>query len=49
VGGGRDYGRVEIGSDGVRGTVCDWDWDKNSADVVCRQINPFYTQGEVYV
>ena len=38
-GGAPNQGRVEINVGGVWGTVCDYGWDINDAQVVCRMLN----------
>ena len=38
-GGAPNQGRVEINVGGVWGTVCDYWWDINDAQVVCRMLN----------
>ncbi|KAK3097126.1 hypothetical protein FSP39_006614 [Pinctada imbricata] len=36
---GKDYyGLVEVSYDGVNGTICDYDWTKYDARVLCRQL-----------
>lgn len=38
--GPKDYfGTVEVVKDGQVGTVCDYDWTKNDARVLCRELN----------
>ena len=38
-GGAPNQGRVEINVGGVWGTLCDYGWDINDAQVVCRMLN----------
>ena len=45
VGGANDKeGRIEVVRNGVRGTVCDDDWDQFDAAVVCRMLEIEYVQ-----
>ncbi|VDI52977.1 deleted in malignant brain tumors 1 protein [Mytilus galloprovincialis] len=46
VDGKKHYGRVEISYDGVSGTVCDYDWSKYDARVLCQQLG--YPDGTAY-
>ena len=38
VGGGAHDGRVEVIKDGVRGTVCNDEWDLTESHVVCKML-----------
>ena len=40
------YGRVEIEYDGIRGTVCDYEWSTYDARVLCRELG--FPDGEAY-
>ena len=42
--GGDSYGRVEVAVDGEWGTICDMDWDRKEAKILCRQFG--YVDGE---
>jgi len=46
VGGKKHYGRVQIVYDGVSGTICDYDWSKYDARVLCRQLG--FPDGTAY-
>jgi hypothetical protein len=41
-GNGSFSGRVEIKVDGVWGTICDYNFDMNDAEVICRTLNLTY-------
>ncbi|XP_021368435.1 deleted in malignant brain tumors 1 protein-like [Mizuhopecten yessoensis] len=46
AGGKRHYGRVEVSYDGTWGTICDYDWTKYDARVLCKQLG--FSDGRSY-
>lgn len=38
VGGDANSGRVELTYDGIRGTICDDNWDNKDAKVICKML-----------
>ncbi|XP_053406028.1 deleted in malignant brain tumors 1 protein-like isoform X2 [Mercenaria mercenaria] len=36
---GKSFGNIEVKRYGVKGAVCDADWDDNDAKVLCRELN----------